>query len=100
MNKCNFGLFGKGYIYLFNQQSLMFIIIIIIYLFSFDKVHVGCIGILSTSFAVPLFVRNINNVTLFVPIHSRKRDTREAGLPVHRGGRLSFSYNRFGHKEQ
>ena len=24
MNKCNFGLIRKGYIYLFNQQSLMF----------------------------------------------------------------------------
>ena len=35
-------------------------------------------GYLSTSFAVPLLLRNINNVTLFIPISSRKRDTREA----------------------
>ena len=33
---------------------------------------------LSTTFAVPLLLRKINNVTIFVSISSRKRDTREA----------------------
>ena len=33
---------------------------------------------LSTMFAVPLLLRKINNVTLFIPISGRKRDTREA----------------------
>ena len=33
---------------------------------------------ISTTFAVPLRLRKINNVTLFVPISGRKRDTREA----------------------
>ena len=35
-------------------------------------------GYLSTTFAVPLLLRNINNVTLFILISGRKRDTREA----------------------
>ena len=35
-------------------------------------------GYLSTMFAVPLLLRIINNVTLFIPISGRKRDTREA----------------------
>ena len=33
---------------------------------------------LLTTFAVPLLLRKVNNVAIFVPISSRKRDTREA----------------------
>ena len=33
---------------------------------------------LSTMFSVPLLLRKNNNVTLFIPISGRKRDTREA----------------------
>ena len=33
---------------------------------------------LLTTFAVPLLLRKVNNVAIFVPISSRKRDTHEA----------------------
>ena len=35
-------------------------------------------SIFLTMFAVPLLLRKVNNVAIFVPISSRKRDTHEA----------------------